>query len=215
MIRARNWLPVVALATAVSVTAWAGGSDEQTEAGAASSIPAATTAMAASDGPQVWATLAVYEAETGSRISTISESPMLAARVSAGELPAVEERISEEPMVVQPYAEIGRYGGTLRGKSVRPAGDNDIEIHARPADAARVAGPYRHPAQHRQGMGIQRRQDQPDSVSACRRALERRGTVHHRRRDVLVPGHDPQRPAQPLQAGLDAARRAQSSKRPR
>ena len=30
--------------------------------------------------------------------------------------------------MVQPYAEIGRYGGTVRGKSVRPAGDNDIEF---------------------------------------------------------------------------------------
>ena len=53
---------------------------------------------------------------------------MLAARVSSGDLPPVEERVSEEPMVIQPYAEIGRYGGTLRGKSVRPAGDNDIEF---------------------------------------------------------------------------------------
>ena len=112
MSRLRYRLPVVALAIAVSTTAWAGGSDEQGTAGAESGAPAATTAMATSDGPRIWATLAVYEAETGNRISTISESPLLAARVSAGELPAVEERISEEPMVVQPYAEIGRYGGT-------------------------------------------------------------------------------------------------------
>ena len=117
----------VALAVIASGVALAGGAEEQNAAGDAGSAPAAAMSDML-DGPRIWATLAVYEADTGNRISTISESPMLAARVSAGELPAVEERVSEEPMVVQPYAEIGRYGGTLRGKSVRPAGDNDIEF---------------------------------------------------------------------------------------
>ena len=124
----RYRLLLAALAITVSATAWAGGSEEQGAAAAESATPAAATAMATGDGPRIWATLAVYEADTGNRISSISESPMLAARVSSGDLPPVEERISEEPMVIQPYAEIGRYGGTLRGKSVRPAGDNDIEF---------------------------------------------------------------------------------------
>lgn len=42
------------------------------------------------------------------------ESPMLAAKVAAGELPPVEERLPEDPLVVEPYESIGQYGGTWR-----------------------------------------------------------------------------------------------------
>jgi peptide/nickel transport system substrate-binding protein len=42
------------------------------------------------------------------------EAPMLASRVEAGELPPVAERLPDEPYVVTPYEEIGRYGGTAR-----------------------------------------------------------------------------------------------------
>ena len=44
-----------------------------------------------------------------------SEAPMLAARVAAGELPPVEERIPFDPVVQEMLADgVGRYGGTLR-----------------------------------------------------------------------------------------------------
>jgi peptide/nickel transport system substrate-binding protein len=43
-----------------------------------------------------------------------NEAPMLAARVAAGELPPVDERLPENPMVVEPFHEIGQHGGTLR-----------------------------------------------------------------------------------------------------
>lgn len=43
-----------------------------------------------------------------------NEAPMLRTKVAAGELPPVQERISEEPLVVKPIDEIGQYGGTLR-----------------------------------------------------------------------------------------------------
>ncbi len=46
--------------------------------------------------------------------SKYKESPMLAARVAKGELPPVEERLPEEPRVVQVFERIGDYGGTLR-----------------------------------------------------------------------------------------------------
>lgn len=39
------------------------------------------------------------------------EAPMLAEQVEAGELPAVEERLPEIPLVVQPTDRTGRYGG--------------------------------------------------------------------------------------------------------
>ncbi len=43
-----------------------------------------------------------------------NESPMLAERVAGGELPPVEERLPEEPIVVEPPHTIGRYGGEYR-----------------------------------------------------------------------------------------------------
>ncbi len=42
------------------------------------------------------------------------EAPMLAARVAAGELPPVDERLPENPVVIEPFNEIGEYGGRLR-----------------------------------------------------------------------------------------------------
>jgi peptide/nickel transport system substrate-binding protein len=43
-----------------------------------------------------------------------NESPMLAAKVAAGELPSVDERLPENPAVVTPFNEVGVYGGDLR-----------------------------------------------------------------------------------------------------
>jgi peptide/nickel transport system substrate-binding protein len=42
-----------------------------------------------------------------------SEAPMLAARVAAGELPPVEERLPDQPFVLEPVSEVGVYGGTF------------------------------------------------------------------------------------------------------
>jgi peptide/nickel transport system substrate-binding protein len=46
--------------------------------------------------------------------SMYNEAPMLAAMVASGDLPPVDERLPEEPMVVQPIESIGQYGGTWR-----------------------------------------------------------------------------------------------------
>jgi peptide/nickel transport system substrate-binding protein len=44
-----------------------------------------------------------------------SESPMLAERVAAGELPPVDERLPENPRVMElPWTTVGTYGGQLR-----------------------------------------------------------------------------------------------------
>lgn len=45
---------------------------------------------------------------------TFQEAPQLAARVASGELPAVAERVSQAPIVIEPLHEIGTYGGTWR-----------------------------------------------------------------------------------------------------
>ena len=41
------------------------------------------------------------------------EAPMLRARVDAGELPPLDQRLPLEPMVMEPFKEIGMYGGTM------------------------------------------------------------------------------------------------------
>ena len=45
---------------------------------------------------------------------TFKKAPMLTELVKAGKLPPVEQRIPQEPMVLKPVQEIGKYGGTLR-----------------------------------------------------------------------------------------------------
>src|SRR4051812_33568241 len=42
------------------------------------------------------------------------EAPMLAELVKAGKLPPVEQRIPQEPMVLKPLRDVGKYGGTLK-----------------------------------------------------------------------------------------------------
>ena len=54
-----------------------------------------------------------------------SEAPSLAERVAAGELPPVEERLPDDPLVIEPVDEIGQYGGTLRRAFLGPADANN------------------------------------------------------------------------------------------
>src|SRR2546426_10111592 len=46
---------------------------------------------------------------------TFKEAPQLAELVKAGKLPPVAERIGQDPLVIKPLHEIGRYGGTWGG----------------------------------------------------------------------------------------------------
>ena len=46
--------------------------------------------------------------------SMYNEAPALAEMVAAGELPPVDERLPDEPLVIQPVEETGQYGGTWR-----------------------------------------------------------------------------------------------------
>ncbi len=47
--------------------------------------------------------------------TTYHESPMLTAQVSAGKLPAVDQRLPKHPLVDVPAERIGQYGGTMLG----------------------------------------------------------------------------------------------------
>ena len=60
--------------------------------------------------------------------ASYNESPVLAARVQAGELPPVAERLPAEPLVVTPKNEIGTYGGTFYGAGAAPETTNDLQI---------------------------------------------------------------------------------------
>ncbi len=60
-----------------------------------------------------WATPTEYEEATGETIEEFSEAPLLKIMVDTEKLPSVEERLPEEPLVVDPVYEIGQYGGDL------------------------------------------------------------------------------------------------------
>ncbi len=55
---------------------------------------------------------------------TFNEAPMLADLVKQGKLPPVEQRVPQEPLVLKPVREIGRYGGTWRRGFTGP-GDSE------------------------------------------------------------------------------------------
>ena len=52
---------------------------------------------------------------------TSKEAPQLAELVRAGKLPPVAERIGQDPLVIKPLNEVGKYGGTWRGGFTGPA----------------------------------------------------------------------------------------------
>ncbi|MGQ9632524.1 MAG: ABC transporter substrate-binding protein [bacterium] len=58
-----------------------------------------------------------------------NEAPMLSELVKAGKLPPVEKRLPEEPLVVKPFEQIGKYGGTIRSGAFGPkSGGLDCEL---------------------------------------------------------------------------------------
>ncbi|HMF12358.1 MAG TPA: ABC transporter substrate-binding protein [Gemmataceae bacterium] len=84
---------------------------------------AATTAPAASGNlPQV----ITDPARTPKQFK---EAPMLAELVKAGKLPPVEQRLPQEPLVLQPTNEVGKYGGSWRMAFTGPADKQNMERH--------------------------------------------------------------------------------------
>lgn len=90
-----------------------------TLSGAAGDYPfvwkSASDAEYAGEHRWVWSTPADFEQGTGRKIGSYSESPMLKAMVSSGELPPVNVRLPLEPLVMNPYDEPGEYGGIVQG----------------------------------------------------------------------------------------------------
>ena len=83
--------------SAAPTTAPAARSTAAPAGGAAASTPATSGAQPAAARP-----------------TSFKEAPALADLVKQGKLPPVEQRLPENPMVVQPIEEIGQYGGTWR-----------------------------------------------------------------------------------------------------
>jgi peptide/nickel transport system substrate-binding protein len=67
--------------------------------------------------------VAMLAAMAGTGTALAQQSPMLDERVASGELPPVEERLPENPLVVEPVESVGKYGGVWRS-GLRGGGDN-------------------------------------------------------------------------------------------
>ncbi len=77
--------------------------------------------------PNEWPTIYDASGNLFAKPSSYKEAPMLADRVAAGELPPVEERLPENPLVLQPTRGIGKYGGTWYRGFTGPADGQNME----------------------------------------------------------------------------------------
>jgi peptide/nickel transport system substrate-binding protein len=68
-----------------------------------------------------------------------SENPLFAEKVAGGALQPVSQRLPEEPLVVMPYEECGKYGGTLRGLSKEAESGTSEVLSWRQANLVRMA----------------------------------------------------------------------------
>jgi peptide/nickel transport system substrate-binding protein len=139
-----------AAAKPAATTAPAAPAATQPAAAAAAAKPAATTAApaaAATTAPAAAAKPAAGKPDLGQLVGKLEgativtdpagvpkafkEAPMLAALVQSGQLPPVEQRLPQEPMVLKPAHETGKYGGTWRRAFTGPAdGENVNRIMA-------------------------------------------------------------------------------------
>lgn len=69
----------------------------------------------------------VDEAKAAGLTLTYTDNPLFADDVKAGKLPAVADRLPQDPLIVLPYETCGTYGGTIEGTSRAPtSGTSDI-----------------------------------------------------------------------------------------
>ena len=145
---------LVALIVFVPLVAFASGEGESPQA---SGVAAEVILTSLPREGQSDYNLSDYQQLTGTVIGSYSQSPILDARVASGELPPVEDRLPDEPLVSVPFREIGRYGGTMTlpgvGKNNWWPGVADRQgVHPQPRRAL-VQQPS---AGHRHGCGALR-----------------------------------------------------------
>lgn len=69
----------------------------------------------------------IEEASKAGATLSFAENPLFADDVKSGKLKPVAERLPEQPLVVLPYDECGKYGGTIQGTSRGPtSGTSDL-----------------------------------------------------------------------------------------
>lgn len=103
---------MLTLLLAVSFSLFAGGISES-EGAASTNGSIAQTQSEIGPEPRQY-NLDDYAAMTGSAITQFGEAPILAKRVESGELPPVEERLPVNPVVMDVWDDVGRYGGVVR-----------------------------------------------------------------------------------------------------
>ena len=125
-----SWLLGIVMVVALVLSGCVGAAEPEAPAEEMAE-PAAEEAEEASElpqivpieGPDIILDEAMWPTEYG-------EAPSLAEMVAAGDLPPVEERLPEDPMVIKPLNEIGKYGGTWRRGFTGPAdGENMMRIN--------------------------------------------------------------------------------------
>ena len=120
------------------------------------------------------------------------EAPQLAELVKAGKLPPVAERIGQEPLVIKPLHEIGKYGGTWRRGFTGPADFwNGYRLLLGPDNL--LFWDY---TGDKVTPNIAKAWEVQDGgrtlvLHLARDEVDRRPAVHRRRLHVLVRGHVP------------------------
>lgn len=74
----------------------------------------------------IYATRSEFEKVTGKKLPAYTEAPVLADMVKAGKLPSVDQRVPNEPIVIDPLDEMGVYGGELVSPAVGPGAREDF-----------------------------------------------------------------------------------------
>src|SRR5918996_3351275 len=102
------------LFTALVVVVACGVAHREVLAGAPGAGGGGTSLIGKLEGPEVVTDPAEFP-------KTYKEAPRLAELVKAGKLPPVAERIGQDPLVLKPVHEIGKYGGMWRRGFTGPA----------------------------------------------------------------------------------------------
>jgi peptide/nickel transport system substrate-binding protein len=118
-----------------------------TEPAASTACPAITVADMQGVAAGTWTQqyeVAEFEAAANCTMSFTSRTEYDARLVEfgflpEGDLPSLEERLPEEPLVVVPYDEIGKYGGRITGASIAPEAGNSEWLSVRHVNLLRFA----------------------------------------------------------------------------
>ncbi len=112
-------LIVVLLSLFIVFSVFSGGDKETSTEDSGGFIAAPTVSYAmgiTTEFPQQLE-LADYEKQTGEKLE-FTGNPLFAEREKSKDLPSVDQRLPEEPLVVLPYDVIGKYGGKLKGMCI-------------------------------------------------------------------------------------------------